>query len=79
MVAVVVARPGQRIDVAALYVHCRATLESNFVPTYIQIMDEIPKTASEKPQERFCLEFFRAHPEAVFTEDRTQAQIGRPS
>ncbi len=71
--------PGQHIDVAALYAHCRATLESNFVPTYIQVMDEIPKTASEKPQERFCLEFFRAHPEAVFSEDRNQAQLRRQS
>ena len=79
VVAVVVARPGQHIDVVALYVHCRATLESNFVPAYIQVMDEIPKTASEKPQERFCLEFFRAHPDAVFSEDRTQVELRRQS
>ncbi|MFZ1834270.1 MAG: AMP-binding protein, partial [Pseudomonadales bacterium] len=79
VVAVVVARPAQHIDVAALYAHCRIALESNFVPSYIQVMDEIPKTASEKPQERFCLEFFRAHPEAVFSEDRNQAQLRRQS
>jgi crotonobetaine/carnitine-CoA ligase len=37
---------------------CREQLESNFVPSYLQLVDEIPKTASEKPQERFLLEAF---------------------
>ena len=37
---------------------CRERLESNFVPGYLQLVDEIPKTASEKPQERFLLETF---------------------
>ena len=72
VVAVVVPTPGADLDVAGLYRHCRALLESNFVPGYIQVMPEIPKTASEKPQERFCLEFFRAHPEAVFTESSSE-------
>ena len=72
VVAVVVPTPGADLDVADLYRHCRALLESNFVPGYIQVMPEIPKTASEKPQERFCLEFFRAHPEAVFTESSSE-------
>jgi crotonobetaine/carnitine-CoA ligase len=72
VVAVVVPTPGADLDVADLYRHCRGLLESNFVPGYIQVMPEIPKTASEKPQERFCLEFFRAHPEAVFTESSSE-------
>ena len=54
-------------DPQALFQHCRARLEGNFVPTYIQVMDEIPKTASEKPQERFCVEAFEAHPDKVYT------------
>jgi crotonobetaine/carnitine-CoA ligase len=37
---------------------CREQLESNFVPSYLQLVDEIPKTASEKPLERFLLEAF---------------------
>jgi len=37
-------------------------------------MDEIPKTASEKPQERFCLEHFREHPDAVHTEQQINTQ-----
>jgi crotonobetaine/carnitine-CoA ligase len=68
VVAVVVAIQSAELDAADLYRHCRQHLESNFVPGFIQIMNEIPKTASEKPQERFCLEFFQNHPEAVFTE-----------
>jgi len=65
--AVVAASPGS-LDVADLYRHCRAHLEPNFVPGFIQVLNEIPKTASEKPQERFCLEAFRNHPESVFSE-----------
>ena len=30
----------------------------NFVPSYLQVLDEIPKTISEKPQERFLIELF---------------------
>lgn len=77
-IAAVVPQPGEVLDVAELFSHCRAQLESNFVPTYIQVMDEIPKTASEKPQERFCLEHFHEHPEAVHTEQpiKTQKEIG---
>ena len=55
---------------AAVFEACRVGLESNFVPSYLQVVGEIPKTASEKPQERFLLEAFTANPEAVFTEER---------
>ena len=73
-IAAVVPLSGEVLDVPALFRHCRAHLESNFVPTYIQVMNEIPKTASEKPQERFCLEHFREHPEAVHTEQQIKAR-----
>jgi carnitine-CoA ligase len=68
VVAAVVPRQGTQLDVAALFAHCGRTLERNFVPTYIQVMDEIPKTASEKPIERMCVEAFQNRPEAVYTE-----------
>jgi crotonobetaine/carnitine-CoA ligase len=68
VIAAVVPLAGEDLDVSDLFAHCRAQLESNFVPTYIQVMDEIPKTASEKPQERFCLEHFRTQLQSVFTE-----------
>jgi len=30
------------------------------VPTYLQFVPHIPKTASEKPQERFLIEMFQS-------------------
>ena len=58
VVAAVVCVPGETIDPVSVRDFCRAGLEANFVPTYLQIVDEIPKTASEKPQERFLRERF---------------------
>lgn len=55
---------------ASVFEACRKSLESNFVPTYLQVVDEIPKTASEKPQERFLLERFSAGAANVHTETR---------
>jgi crotonobetaine/carnitine-CoA ligase len=41
-----------------LFKLCRDSLEPNSVPSFLQFVEEIPKTASEKPQERFLLESF---------------------
>jgi crotonobetaine/carnitine-CoA ligase len=58
VVAAVVVADGETIDVEGVFAHCRERLESNFVPSYLHVVAEIPKTASEKPQERFLLEAF---------------------
>lgn len=58
VVAAVVVTDGESIDAESVLAHCRAGLEANFVPSYLQVLDEIPKTASEKPQERFLRERF---------------------
>ena len=58
VVAAIVPVAGSAFDPAAVFAACRKGLEPNFVPTYLQVVDEIPKTASEKPQERFLLERF---------------------
>tara|TARA_R110001599_G_scaffold353883_1_gene602271 strand:- start:61835 stop:63436 length:1602 start_codon:yes stop_codon:yes gene_type:complete len=68
VVAAIVPTHGEILDAQDIFRHCREHLEANFVPGYIQVLEEIPKTASEKPQERFCLELFRDHPEAVITQ-----------
>ena len=68
VVAAIVAHDRPALDVAGVFVACRAGLEGNFVPSYLQVVDEIPKTASEKPQERFLLEAFAPDAEGVFTE-----------
>ncbi len=44
----------------ALFAHCRRELEPNAVPGWLQILGEIPKTASEKPQERLLRQDFDA-------------------
>jgi crotonobetaine/carnitine-CoA ligase len=43
-------------DADSLFAYCRKKLEANFVPSYLQVLDDIPKTASEKPQDRFLIE-----------------------
>jgi carnitine-CoA ligase len=53
-------------DAARVFDHCRKHLESNFVPGYLQVVEQIPKTASEKPQERFLLEAFAPDADNVF-------------
>jgi crotonobetaine/carnitine-CoA ligase len=70
VVAAVVPLPGAELDVASVFAACRKGLEANFVPSYLQVVDEIPKTASEKPQERFLVERFESDRASVFTEPR---------
>jgi crotonobetaine/carnitine-CoA ligase len=66
VVAAVVPQPGTAFVPEAIFAACRAGLEANFVPTYLQVVDEIPKTASEKPQERFLLERFAPDAKNVY-------------
>ena len=70
--------PGERDVVAAVVVdrntfdpdelfdYCRTMLEPNFVPAYLQVVAEIPKTASEKPQDRFLIEALRTPSAEVY-------------
>ena len=70
--------PGEKDVVAAIVVSddfdakqafdfCKDKLESGYIPSYLQVVDQIPKTASEKPQERFLLEAFAINSNNVFT------------
>ncbi|MCP3984631.1 MAG: AMP-binding protein [bacterium] len=68
VVAAIVPTDATRFSPAVVFEACREALESNFVPSYLQVVDEIPKTASEKPQERFLLAGFSPDAENVFTE-----------
>ncbi len=72
VVAAVVPKAEERagLDVQALFALCRQRLEANFVPTYIQVLEQIPKTASEKPQDRFLVEALRIDPASVHREVR---------
>jgi len=68
VVAAIVVQDRRTFLPASIFTACRAQLESNFVPSYLQVVDEIPKTASEKPQERFLLEQFSPQAEGIFME-----------
>jgi crotonobetaine/carnitine-CoA ligase len=67
-VATIVFAEGEAADAASVFTTCRERLEANFVPTYLQVVDEIPKTASEKPQERLLLQRFDPDADDVYTE-----------
>ena len=58
VVAAVVPVDAGTFDPASVFATCVKGLEPNFVPAYLQVVDEIPKTASEKPQDRFLLDRF---------------------
>ncbi len=68
VVAAIVPREHESFDSNSVFSICRKNLEANYVPSYVQILKEIPKTASEKPQERFCQEMFKNDPVNIFTE-----------
>lgn len=75
IVAAVVPISQESFSAAHLFAYCGRALAVNYVPAYIQIMAAIPKTASEKPQERFCLEEFYARPEQVFEEQEFRGEL----
>ncbi len=57
----------ENFDPDRLFRVCRQELEPNFVPSYLQLVEDIPKTASEKPQERFLLEMFNADGAVIYS------------
>jgi crotonobetaine/carnitine-CoA ligase len=70
VVAAIVPRAGTAsFDAQAVFRACREQLEPVLVPQYLQVVDAIPKTASEKPQERFLIDAFDADPTRVFVMD----------
>lgn len=71
VVAAVVALPGQRIDCSELLAHCARQLPRNLLPSHVQLLDEIPKTASEKPLERILLERLERELSAASAQQRT--------
>jgi crotonobetaine/carnitine-CoA ligase len=52
-------------DVQSIFDVCRQRLGSNAVPGRLQILNQIPKTASEKPQDRFLIEALDSDPGSV--------------
>jgi crotonobetaine/carnitine-CoA ligase len=56
VVAVIVLAEGSTFDPAAFFRACARQLERNQLPSYVQVLNEIPKTASEKPIDRFLID-----------------------
>jgi crotonobetaine/carnitine-CoA ligase len=67
VVAAIVPVPGVPFEPKKVLEACRNGLEPNFVPAYLQVVDEIPKTVSEKPQERYLLERFVPGGPGIYT------------
>lgn len=67
VVAAIVPVNRETFSAASVFGLCKTNLESNFIPSYLHLVAEIPKTASEKPQERFLLEMFDADSDDVIT------------
>ena len=56
------------IDPMAIFEKCKQDLEPNFIPTYLQLVDEIPKTISEKALDRVLKKEFSPDAENVYTQ-----------
>ena len=54
-------------DAQQVFSICAEKLEANCVPGYLQLVDAIPKTASEKPMERYLLEAFDPNADHIIT------------
>lgn len=65
LVAAVASFNGEMVDTAAVIDICKSELERNSMPSYFQVVREIPKTISEKPIERFLREDFNPEAENV--------------
>ncbi len=60
IVAACVVRDRAGFDVRGLFAHCTRNLERSHVPDYVQVMNALPKTPSEKVQTRFLIEAFQS-------------------
>jgi carnitine-CoA ligase len=58
LVAAVTPFAGKAIDPASIFTACFQDLEANAVPSYLQLVGDIPKTISEKAMDRLLREAF---------------------
>ena len=66
VVAAVVTVAGAEADPQSIFQICKDKLEGNAVPSYLQVVEEIPKTASEKNLDRRLKDEFRKDAQNVF-------------
>jgi len=66
LVAAVVPAEGRTPDIKGIFDICLAMLERNSVPSYIQVVEQIPKTASQKNLDRVLREEFNVASRDVY-------------
>ena len=62
----------EQVDIKGLFETCLAGLERNSVPSFIQVVDDIPKTVSEKNLDRVLREEFDPGAENVYRFEETR-------
>lgn len=71
IVAALVVRDKVRFDAGLAFARCARHLERSHVPDFIQLLDEFPKTASEKVQSRRLVQGFDPSLPYVFARETT--------
>ena len=66
LVAAVLPQGSSPPDIRSIFKTCLENLERNSVPSYIEVVSEIPKTASQKNLDRVLREGFNADAENVY-------------
>ena len=66
IVAAVVPVKGRDIDPESIYRICVDSLEKNAIPSFLQVVEEIPKTASEKNLSRVLRDEFKKEADNVY-------------
>lgn len=72
LVAAVAPHPGETVDPVHIYKKCRKDLEPNFIPSYLQVVEEIPKTVSEKALDRLLKTEFSPDAKNVFPYEKVK-------
>jgi len=67
LVAALAPFEGKTIDPAGIFEKCKKDLEPNFVPSFLQIKERIPKTISEKALDRILKNDFSPDSDNVFS------------
>jgi crotonobetaine/carnitine-CoA ligase len=66
LVAAVVPVAGSGPDIQGIFDACIAGLERNSIPSYVQVVSEIPKTASQKNLDRLLREEFDPEADNIY-------------
>ncbi len=67
IVAAIKLREGEQLNIGKIFRELRENLENNQMPSYIQVVDEIPKTPSQKNLDRVLRDMFTKDSPNVFS------------